>query len=504
MSDEVLIGIDAGLTNVKVAAFDRTGTELVIVSRSTPGISAEADRREQSHEKLWATVSDAISEVVDDSEVNRQSIVGVGVAGHGHGLYALDERNDPVCGIKSTDNRALDLISTWQKDGTASAVSERLGWELFGADPLSLLAWLARENIEIYDRIDSILFCKDVLKYRLTGDISTDPMEGSVFYGSSNTYDEDVFEILGIEECIDALPPIVPSTNSCGKVTDEAADQTDLPPGIPVASGLHDVGACALGAGVTEPREGVVILGTWGQSVVVTDTPSDGVGGLPRRYLGGWLRYKGIRSGAACVDWFVNECGTDWQQEASDRGQNPYVIYDEVVDDVDAGSQGLLFHPFLQGSTDKPNSRGGFYGLGLEHSKDHMLRAIYEGVTIMQCRGLRELAPSVDSFHLTGGGAKSEVWSQIFADVLDSRVSIPEGEEPGARGAAICAGVATGTYPNVTTAVSDVVNTERTHDPDSTRNTRYKSVSEAFSQAVEGMSQTWKTLKPVRERYPDR
>jgi L-xylulokinase len=499
MNKKVLIGVDAGLTNTKVAAFNQTGTELALTSRPTPDMSTGADRSEQSQERLWTTVSNAISDVVDDSNVDQSSIVGVGVAGHGHGLYALDEKNRPLCGIKSTDNRALDLVTKWQENGTIAAAEKRLGWEPFGADPLSLLAWLSREEADVYNQIDKILFCKDVLKYKLTAEINTDPMEGSVFYGPGSTYDSEIFNILDIEASFDALPQIVPSTSSCGRVTEEAADETNLPSGIPVASGLHDVGACTLGAGVTDSREGAVILGTWGQSVVVTNSRSDGTGGLPRRYLDGWLRYKGIRSGAACVDWFVEECGTDWKQKAANEEKDPYLIYDQVVANVEPGSCGILFHPFLQGSTDKPNSRGGFYGLGLEHSKEHMLRAIYEGVAIMQCQGLHELVPDVKDYHLTGGGAKSEVWSQIFADILDSPVSISEGNEPGARGAAICAGVATGIYPNVSTAISNAVYTERTHYPSSSRNMQYDSLSDAFSQATEGLVQTWKTLKPIRQ-----
>lgn len=495
MTDSVLIGVDAGLTNVTVAAFDDAGTELATASQSTPTVETPRDHDEQDHDRLWETVSETIATVLRDGSVSTDAVRGVGVAGHGHGLYGIDDAGNPVCGIKSTDSRAIDTLSKHCSQDILADVIDRLSWEPFGADPLSLLVWLRENDPETHDRLDTLLFSKDVLTHRLTGERSTDPTEGSVFYGPDDEYDEKVFAALGIEAVFEALPPVVSSSGACGTVTSEAAAQTGLPKGTPVATGLQDVAACALGAGLINPGAGLIILGTWGQSVAVLDSSTDGIGGLPRRYLDGWLRYKGIRAGAACVEWFVENCGADWQQDARERDVDPYEVYEQAVAEVNPGTNGLVFHPFLKGSTDNPNSAGGFYGLRFAHTNAHMLRAIYEGVAIIQTKALDEIATGPDTIRLTGGGAQSETWAQMFADIASVPVTIPDERETGTLGAALCGGTAASVYPNIETAVSRTVGTARQYDPNPDSTESYRRVAEAFSQAIDGMAEPWETLK---------
>lgn len=496
--ETVLVGVDAGLTNVTVTAFDGAGGELASASRSTPTVETAPGRDEQDHDRLWDVVCETIAAVIDRDTVPTDALAGVGVAGHGHGLYGLDADGAPVCGIKSTDSRALDTLETSRSD-VLETVVDRLGWEPFGADPLSLLVWLREHDPDTYDRLETVLFSKDVLTHRLTGERSTDPSEASVFYGPTPEYDERVFSMLDIEDAFDALPPVVPSTEPCGTVTAAAAARTGLPEGTPVAAGLHDVAACTLGAGIVEPGDGLLILGTWGQSVAVLDAPEDGKSGLPRRYLNRWLRYEGLRSGAACVEWFVENCGADWRREAEERGVSPYVVYEEAVSSVSPGADGLVFHPFLKGSTDHPNSSGGFYGLRLEHTKAHMLRAVYEGIAISQTSALRSIAADVDAIRLTGGGAQSEAWAQMFADVSTLPVTVPTERETGALGAALCGGVAAGVYPTVEAAVDRAVGTAVRYDPDPETEERYRAVSDAFTQVADAMEPPWETLKSLAQ-----
>jgi len=451
---------------------------------------------------------DVVREIVDEGPVAPEDINAVGVAGHGHGLYLLDADRNPVRpGIRSTDSRAVDLVKEWNESGVTTAVREKLGYEPFAADPLSLLAWLRRHEPEAYDSIDQLLFCKDYLKYRLTGRVRTDEMEGSVFYDpDGDLYARHVFDLLGLESASTALPDVVPSWESCGGVTERAAEATGLVSGTPVASGLHDVGAVALGAGAYETNQGVLIVGTWGQSIVVRDSPATADDsaestGLNRRYLDKWLCYMGNRSAAACVDWFVEECGDQWRRTAEREGVDPHTVYNRVVEDVPAGANGLLFHPYLDGSTDDPGARGGFYGLTATHKKADMLRAIYEGVAVAQIERLTDLAPpdGFSSVRLSGGGARSEVWSEMFSDVLDGQVVVPSGEETGARGAAICAALAAGVYPDHETAVERMVSIVRRHEPEPRLATRYRERRQTYEEALLAIRPTWKRLRSETE-----
>jgi sugar (pentulose or hexulose) kinase len=498
-----LLGVDAGLTKIKAALFAPDGTEVTVASRATPTDRPTPDHHEVDLDTLWHTVAEVIREVLTDCRTDAEHVAAVGIAGHGHGLYLLDADGEQVRpGIQSTDSRATDLVEEWERSGQATAVQEILGYEPFAADPLSLVGWVKNNEPEAYSEIDRLLFCKDYIKYRLTGQVYTDEMEGSVFYDPTDgTYAPDVFDVLELDECTDALPEVVPSWEACGKITETAAEETGLDVGTPVASGLHDVGATALGVGAHRPGQGALIVGTWGQSIAVLDSPqvaSNEASGLTRRYLdGGWLRYKGNRSAAACVDWFVEECGSDWNQQATEENVTPYEMYNRVVADVSAGAEGLLFHPYLHGSTDDPRARAGFYGLTTEHTKAHMLRAIYEGVAISQIERLTELRPQtgLDDVRLGGGGARSEIWAQIFTDVRGDDISVPAGEEAGALGAAICAALVAGIYPDHGTAVDRMVSLARHHEPDSEVATEYEEYREIFEGAYSAIEPTWERLR---------
>lgn len=516
-----LLGVDAGLTKVKVALFTPDGDEVAVESRDTPTAEPARDRHEVDLGDLWRVVGEAVRDVVASGPAAADGIAAVGVTGHGHGLYLLDAAGEPVRpGIRSTDGRATGLVEEWEDDGLAAEVRELLGYEPFAGDPLSLLGWLRRNEPSAYDDIDTLLFCKDFLKYRLTDRVCTDEMEASVFYDPErNEPAAEVFDVLGLGEMAEALPDVVPSWEACGEVTETAAEATGLEPGTPVASGLHDVGAVALGSGAHDALQGVLIVGTWGQSIVVLDSPTAGADttapsggsgndgprreGLTRRYLEDcWLHYKGNRSAAACLDWFVEEFGSEWRRRAANEGTDPYAIYDRVVDDVPAGAEGLLFHPYLHGSTDHPGASGGFLGLRATHTKEHMLRAIYEGIAMSQVERLAELEPATGlaDLYLGGGGARSEVWADMFADVRGDELGVPAGREAGARGAAICAAIAAGIHPDHSTAVDRMVSQARSHEPTPELASVYAERRELFEETVAAIEPTWNQLATNQQR----
>lgn len=502
IDDPLLLGVDAGLTNVKTAVFDTEGRERVVAVRQTPNQRPQSDRVERNLSAFWNVTCETIQEATEDSSVVVADIIGVGVSGHGHGLYALDEYGNPVRdGITSLDSRAKDIVQVWEDSGQSEAMREITGYKPFVADPLSILGWIQQEEPETYDAIDQLLFCKDYLKYRLTDVVCTDEMEASVFYDiDREEYSTELFDILGLEDCAVTLPPIVQSENICGEVTTEAAEETGLKPGTPVASGLHDVGAVALGSGAFQPGQGSLIVGTWGQSIYVSAAPNAGDhNGISRRYLeDSWLQYRGTRSAAAAVDWFTEECCRDWQDEATSDAAF-YEKLNEAVEQTPIGSNGLVFLPHLQGSTDDPNERGSFVGLTIEHDRGSMLRSIYEGVSLSLSDRLLDLSSKkgLTDIRLGGGGSKSAVWSQIFADTLGEQVVVADGQEAGARGVAICAGLAVDLYDDVESAVGRVIGVKRKHDPTPSHIDRYQVVNEAFRLAHEGTAPTWEKLKSL-------
>ena len=506
---QLLLGIDAGLTTTTAALFTLDGDEVAIGTRETPVTEPTAGYREIDLPDLWATTVAAIEEALTTAP-DECDVTAVGVAGHGHGLYLLDGDGEQVRpAIKSTDNRATELVNEWAADGTVERFRRRLGYEPFAADPLSLLAWLDRHEPDTLERTAHVCFCKDYIKYRLTGRLCTDEMEASVFLGPNDeVYDDGLLDALDIPLSTDVLPEVVSSWEPCGAVTTDSVASAGLAAGTPVASGLHDVGATALGTGAYEAGQGVLIVGTWGQSIVVLDDPLAGTHdddvppGLTRRYLDGTaLRYKGLRSAAVCLDWFTAEVGEEWRQQAEREQVSEYAVYDRVAAGIEPGARGLLFHPYLNGSTDDPDDKGGFYGLTTDHGTEHMLRSVYEGVALSLSARLRELGPdgAIDDVRLGGGGARSELWSDVFASAVENTILVPGGEEAGARGAAICGAIAADHYPDHETAVDAMVDIQRRHKPDADAAAVYRDRRETFDAALEAIRPTWKRLHYGRE-----
>lgn len=501
-ADAWLLGVDAGLTSIKAALVAPDGEERAVAAAETPKTSPRPDHHEVDPETLWSTVAETIGRAIDEAPVHAGAIAAVGVAGHGHGLYALDADGEPAGpGIRSTDGRARELLAAWRADGTADRVQDRLGYAPFGADPLSLLAWLRANEPARYDRIDTVLFCKDYLTYRLTDRRSTDEMESSVFTDPrSGEYATDLLDELGLGAVADALPPVDRSWEPCGTVTESAAAATGLPADTPVATGLHDVGAVALGTGAHTPGDGVLIVGTWGQSIVIDDGPSDSddrttsTYGIARAFLDGKrLRYEGNRSAAASLEWFVESVGEPWREAAAERGLDEYAMYDRLVSAVPPGAAGVVFHPYLHGSTADPNATGGFYGLTADHDADHLLRAVYEGVAIAGIEQLSRVAPAggIGDLRLSGGGARSDAWARIFAGVADRPVVVPGTEEAGITGAAICAALAAGCHPDHATAVDAMVPAGTRYDPDPEAADVYRRRRRTFRRLREALAPVW-------------
>jgi len=285
-----------------------------------------------------------------------------------------------------------------------------------------------------------------------------------------------------------------------GRVTAEAAKATGLAPGTPVVAGVFDVDASALGAGVTEPGQACIIAGSWSINEIVTEEPivdphlfMTTIYAVPDL----WLTIEGSATSATNLEWFVKHfCGEE-HAEAEKRGISVYEVCNELVASLPPGGTNIIFHPFLYGSNVQPTARAGFYGLAGWHTKAHVLRALYEGVVychLNHVQNLRNAGAELEVARLTGGGARSEVWTQIFADVLQLPMEVPEGQELGARGAALCAGIGAGVFEDYTDAVNQAVKVTRRQEPDPEASSAYQARYAEYRRLVEAMEQPWDHL----------
>jgi L-xylulokinase len=285
------------------------------------------------------------------------------------------------------------------------------------------------------------------------------------------------------------LPPLNESDHLAGQLTREAAAVTGLAEGTPVAAGFFDVIASMLGAGAITPGQAAIVAGTWSINQVILDAPlvDDRI-----FHSSTWRpdRYVAIESSATSavnLEWFVREfIGLDTA--------DPFGRCSEAVAEVTLDALLPIFHPFLYGSATQPHARGGFFGLAGWHGKAHMLYAIYEGVAFEHRRHvdrLRAAGARFDRAALSGGGSRSVVWCQMFADIVGVPMEVPECPETGALGAAMAGGVAAGLFVDLEEAVRSMARVKRVYQP----RTELRSLIDAryrlYCDLIEAVSARW-------------
>lgn len=443
MKGPCLLGIDVGLSGTKALVCDENGGELGMgESRGSYGFPrpgwVERDARE-----IWEGCLEAVRIAIKNAGIPGRDIVAVGVAGHGDGLYLVDARGEPVRpAILSLDGRAREILGRWEASGVSERALPLTGQRPFAASPATLLSWVQEHEPAHLEESRWALFCKDWIKLKLTGEASTDPTEASASFTDVATqgYSEAAFELYGLEEVRGKLPPVVGCAEVAGTVTREAAGATGLLAGTPVVSGLHDVDASALGVGSVLPGGLCIVSGTWSVNGVVSTRPAVDPRWQCRNFVepGLWMNMATSPAATANLEWFIRQLCPAEVEAAGREGRSPFEFANEEVRAVISEESEALYAPFLYGTLQDASATAGFFGLRGWHTRGHLLRALFEGVVFnhkTHVDALRDVFP-VSEVRLTGGGTRSGLWRQMFADVLGVEVGVANTEESGAKGAA--------------------------------------------------------------------
>ncbi len=506
---EYLLGVDNGNTVSKAAIFDLEGREVKVATRKIEPQYPYPGWTERSMDTLWRYTAEAIREAIEGSGVDPKQIVGVGSTGHGNGLYLLDKQGRPArAGIQSMDTRAAGIIDEWNARELHGQVFPYTIQSFWPAQPNALLAWIKRHEPEVYGSIGAVLMCKDYLTYCLTGEVVSDytDMSGtSLLDVRQRRHSRDLLEAYDLGELWAAMPRLAESFDLVGRVTAEAAKATGLAPGTPVVGGLFDVDASALGSGVFRSGQCCIVAGTWGINEIVTADPLvDPALFMTTSYTvpGLWLTIEASPTSATNLEWYVNQfCGEE-RIEAEKQGISVYELCSQLVASLPPGGTDIIFHPFLYGSNVQSTARAGFYGIAGWHTKAHVVRALYEGVVychLAHIEKLRAAGAQMDVARLTGGGARSKVWAQIFADTLQLPMEVPQGIELGARGAAICAGIGAGVYRDHAEAVHQAVRLDRRQEPDPKATPHYLARYAEYQRLLAAMQEPWDHLSQLRQ-----
>ena len=502
MAKQYLLGIDNGGTVAKAALFTRDGREVAVASSKSDSRSPQPGWIEFDTDQLWQATAAAVKQVITDSGIDPQDIVAVACTGHGNGIYLVDAENQPVRdAIYSADSRAGTIVRQWLADGVDRRVQAKTMQTLWPGQPNALLAWLREHEPDAIRRTRWVLMCKDFIRLRLTGEARaelTDMSGTSLMNVATGQYDPEVLAAFGIPELQEKLPPLCLSAEICGTVTAEAAAQTGLAEGTPVAGGLFDVDACTLSSAITEESQLGMILGTWGINQYVSTTPvTGGKLFMTSRYCipDYYLMIEGSATSASNLEWFLAQFFQAEAEAAKQQGQNIYDVVNRLVAETNPQDANLLFFPFLYGSNVASEASGTLIGMRDRYHRGHVLRAIYEGVAFghrTHLDRLLKVRDMPDRIRASGGAARSDVWMQTLADVFQRPVEVPDGSELGALGAAICAAVAVGWYGSYQSACAAMVRLTRVFQPNPNLAEVYRAKYQRYTRFLEVMEPAWK------------
>lgn len=485
------------MTVTKAVLFDETGIPSATVSARVPQKTPHPRWVERDVDALWEASAGAIRSVLEQADADPQDVSGVGVTAHGDGLYLLDAHGRPTReGILSLDTRAYGIVDRWESEGRFERMLKVTGQVPGPLSPATLLTWVAENEPEVFERTKWALSCKDVVKLRLTGEVSADPTEASTSFCNvqTQTYDDEALAVYDLEDRADLLAPVVGCAEVAGRVSREAAGMTGLAPGTPVVSGLHDVDASAIGMGCLRPGQLAMVAGTASINEVIAERPVTDARWFSRNFVhpGQWMHMSLSLASAGNLEWFVQKLCHAEYEAAAERGADPFAFVDHEVAAVEEPND-VLFLPFLYGSPHGAAASGTFLGMRGWHGRGHLLKAVFEGVVFnhrTHVDALRD-AFEIGEARLTGGAANSGLWSQMFADALDLPVLLTDTDECGALGAAMCAAVGVGVHDSLEQAADACVRITERLEPRPESHERLEAKYAHYRQVVDALEGAW-------------
>ena len=502
MSKRYFIGLDNGGSVTKAGLFDQNGNEMAVASRLAQPIMPRAGYVERDSTRLFEANVECLREVLQKTGVNPADIKAVSVTGHGNGLYFVGFDGKPSYnGIISTDTRAAGHVTRLYESGVIHRLMAITNQNAWAGQVAPLLAWFKDNDKGVLDRSLYAFTCVDFVRYCLTGKAHgeiTNISSANLMNQVTKQYDDEALSIFGISEYKRLLPPLCAPHEICGSITPEVAAQTGLICGTPVTGGLVDFAACPLATGVLSEEQLSLTTGTWAIGICLTPVPISDLDVLMTTQYpieGLYSIMDGSMTSASNLEWFVQKMMPKEKQEAEAQGKSVYQLCNEMVAGLEPEESPVVFLPYLYGTNVNADAKSCFIGVNYLHERAHLVRAIYEGVVfsammhvekILKFR--KELPKTV---RISGGTARSKEWVQIYADALQMPIEVPDANELGAMGAAICAAVGVGEFATYEDAVKSFVRVKYVCQPNPEKKGIYQQKYELYKKLVHNMDELW-------------
>lgn len=499
--EDLILSVDLGTTAVKVALFGQDGQLKAVSTREYDLETPSPNIVECTPQTYWNAFKEGIKDLQGEYDHDPESIQALGLSAQGETLFFLDEHGRPLRdAIVWMDNRAQDESKLLSEEFGNKECYQRTGHVSFDpAWPASKILWCKNHEAEVFNNTDKFLLIEDYFIYRLTGHfVSEGSLLTSTVYWNINTKDwwTEMLEYLEIDET--DLPEIMESGQFVDTIQPGVAEELSLSSNTGVCTGALDQAAGAIGVGnVSQGSFSENIGAALAVCAPVNEYMLDDNRVMPLHYFSmpDTYMFHSFTTGGMVFRWFRDKFGKPEIDVADLLDEDPYDILSKEAQQVPPGNEGLIMLPHLTGSMApnvNPSAKGVYYGFTLKHGKKHFTRAIMESIGYLIRRNIEAISDiglEVDKIRSLGGGARSEIWNQIKADITGKPLFTLKCKEAASLGAAILAGKAIGLYNDTRKAVEEMVTIDKKYEPHEDNKAIYDKYYEGYKKLFQDLSE---------------
>lgn len=509
LTKKYILAHDLGTGGDKCLLINEDGEILSTEFKEYETLHPKPGYAEQRPNDWWEAVRATTSQTLKNAGIDGGDLSCLAFTGQMMTCIPVDERGNLIgknimtWGDKRSRKQAESIKKHVNDESWYKITGGGMGWEMYLAPRIM---WIKENEPSIFNEAYKFLPCsKDYFVSKLTGNLITDYSCASgtaIFELKNRKWSRELIEVTEIPS--EKLPKVCESTDIVGMVSESAADDLNIKSGIPVIAGAGDPAATAVGSGVTKSGRSNISIGStaWvsvaGNEPILNYDKFKTLGFchvVPGKYIS---QFDTCMAGSA-YRWVRDQICSQEKECAEGTGVSPYKIMDMEASSIPAGSNNLFFLPGIHGDS---NSGGSFIGLNLEHKKKHLIRSVLEGVafeTKLFLEAFENLGVDIGTIRLIGGGAESNLWRQIFADIYNKKVmTLNTGQSAAALGVAFTGGVGLGIFEDFDMIDRVIESTGITY-PNPKNTKRYNKMYEVFKKIYDAFIPIYKTIGSTNE-----
>lgn len=482
-----ILCIDAGTTLIKSVLFDDAGKELLVASRETYVLNPEPGLSEQDMNEVWQSVVETCKEILTQTNL---PIDAISVTAQGDGAWMIDASGSPVHNaVLWNDGRASVEIDNWEKEGLLDKAFRINGSLTSLGLPNAIIKWFSKNHSQVLDKTSSVLTCGSWIYFKLTGVIGQQISEASAPWIdiASKSISKELIELYGLTEFAGKIPPVL--TNPKSLLSLQASNELGIASQTPVVMSPYDILATATGCGAIDDGDAFVILGTTTCPGIVmksVDLTGEAAGlNLVTGENDTYLRALPTLTGTSALTWAMETLQYSTVEEVGTAASN-----------ATAGAGGIILLPYFSSAGERApfldsRARASFHGISNTTTREDIARAVYEALAhvIRECLETTKLP--IRHLAINGGGARSDFWCQLIADVVGVPTSRTSDTQVGAKGALIYASVSIGKFSSLSEAAQALVSQSDSFTPTANLVDFYSVQHEKFIALRKAIQPSW-------------